>query len=119
MCDEHAPLSLSREMTYGLWAETRGDHEHSIFHLSDDLTYFLLANKQGGTISISFVIYLFTSHTFCRRKTPVMMSTIYLDPTDEPTYQLWANTQDTIRPSIRIYMTRSLAACRHKYEDAE
>ena len=90
---------LSDEITYNLWAQpddawwarsfvsiprnhirainrnTRRDHEHSILHLSDDLTYFLLANKQGDTISISFSIYLFTSHTFCRRKTSVMMGT--------------------------------------------
>ena len=90
---------LSDEITYNLWAQpddawwarsfvsiprnyirtmsrnTRRDHEHSILHLSDDLTYFLLANKQGDMISISFVIYLFTSHTFCRQKTLVMMDT--------------------------------------------
>ena len=89
----------SDEITYNLWAQpddawwtrsfvsiprndiramsrkTGRDHEHGIFYLSDDLTYFLLAKKQGDTISISLVIYLFTSHTFCRRKAPVMMST--------------------------------------------
>ena len=134
---------LSDEITYNLWAQsddvwwarsfvsiprndvrtmsrnTRRDHEHSILHLSGDFTYFLLASKQEDTISISFVIHLLTSHTFCQWKNISHDGHIYLDPADEPTYQLWANIQDTIRPSIRIYMMRSLAHCRRRYEDAE
>ena len=75
--------------------QTRGYDKHIARHLSVHITYILSTKN--------------TSHD----------GHIYLDPTDEPTYQLWANTQDTIRPSIRICMMRSLTHCRRKYEDAE
>ena len=54
----------------------RKNDKHIIHHLSVHITYFLSAEN--------------ISHDWH----------IYLDPTDEPTYQLLENTQDTIKPSI-------------------
>ena len=72
MHDEHAPLSLSCEITYGLWAEdgerpwaqhflsvwwpyilhvskkTRGHNKHITCHLSVHITYFLLAESTSN-----------------------------------------------------------------------
>ena len=132
---------LSDEITYNLWAQpddawwarsfvsiprnyvrimsrnTSRDHEHSILHLSDDLTYFLLANKQGDTISISFVIYLFISHTFCRWRTPVMMGTsisiqpmsrrtsfgrIHRTPSGLLSRSVWCNHSPTVGANTRM-----------------
>ena len=114
MHDEH--VSIPRNDIRTISRNTRRDHEYSILHLSDDYTYLLLTNKQ-----YKHIIRHLSAHItyFLSAENTSHDGHIYLDPTDELTYQLWANTQDTIRPSIRIYMMRSLTHCGRKYEDAE